>query len=69
MGDGLPRRMYIRYGVFGKPEPIHDRMNDLVYGRNWLDSNGILEEVNRLLAGCDGPERWNPYRDAANVVS
>ena len=50
-------------------EPLHDRMNDLVYGRNWLDSNGILEEVNRLLAGCDGPERWNPYRDADNVVS
>ena len=49
--------------------PLHDRMNDLVYGHRWLDATPILDEVNRLLAGCDSPERWNSYRDADNVVS
>ena len=38
-------------------------MDALVYGSHWLSASPILDEVNRRLAGCDGPERWNPFRD------
>ena len=50
-------------------EHVRNRMEELVYRNHFLNSSAILDEINRLLAGCDGPERWNPFRDMESLVS